>query len=325
MHSPCAVMSGSRSRPIERRPGFTLIEAVVVLGIVLILAGLGLPAIQAARQAARQTVCRSRVRELLQATQHHVEAHAGELPYIANNRPHPDLENVVESQALSVHTQLLPFLGQSVVFDQINVRFPPRGLGLLGEVPNTAPMNVNTTAAAVSIETFLCPEDASRRLGPWGEVNYRASTGVTGFRQFSALAGPVPTAGAGVGTGVFRPSTVVRYVDVSDGASKTAAFSEKLRSRNLPRFDPMTDYWLVDVAYRDPNEMLVACSLPLPPDATIFQRTGACWMLPGVAATPPTPTTTCRIRSSPIASAASAFLPWATAGPWPHAADTPAP
>ncbi len=48
----------------RRRRGFTLIELLVVLGVVSILAGMLLPALQAARESARLTICRNHVAQL---------------------------------------------------------------------------------------------------------------------------------------------------------------------------------------------------------------------------------------------------------------------
>ena len=48
----------------RQRGGFTLIEVLVVLGVVSILAGMLLPAVQSAREAARLTECRNHVSQL---------------------------------------------------------------------------------------------------------------------------------------------------------------------------------------------------------------------------------------------------------------------
>lgn len=175
-----------------RATGFTLVELLVVLAIIGILILLLLPAIQAAREAARLNSCRNALKQLSLASLEYESAH-GNFPPAADN-----------GLRWSQHAHLLPQLGQQALRDRLNSH---------GQKP-VDPETLTT------IPEFLCSSDPqSDHRGFSARNNYRGNAG-------SDIGAWDLVEEKEANDGVFVAGDVIRVKQITDGLSRTAMFSE---------------------------------------------------------------------------------------------------
>jgi len=198
-----------------RRSGFTLIELLVVIAIIAILISLLLPAVQAAREAARRISCSNNLKQIGLALANYHEA-LGVYPFGMGARtfpprgPKPAIWGCSET---SPHAMILPYLEQQPVYSAINFQVD-NCLNGWPNFPRTY-LDVNATAFGTQINTFLCAsESLSPPPGYWGYANYVANFGTTWWT-------------VDVTDGPFYIISRTSAASVRDGLSQTAAFSER--------------------------------------------------------------------------------------------------
>lgn len=134
------------------RYAFTLIELLVVIAVIGVLIALLLPAIQAAREAARRMQCQTKLRDLTLAMHAYHDNH-GCFPAAAEGASGEVYFN------FTGYSFLLPYLEQNAIYEMFNFeagKYASDGGAYLGWAHP-----VNTTAYQMQIGGFLCPSNRS--------------------------------------------------------------------------------------------------------------------------------------------------------------------
>jgi prepilin-type N-terminal cleavage/methylation domain-containing protein/prepilin-type processing-associated H-X9-DG protein len=169
-------MNAHRDETDVRR-GFTLVELLVVIAIIGVLVALLLPAVQAAREAARRAQCQSAIKNIALAVLNH-ESAKGELPVGVVSQP-------VEVEAWSWSTLTLPYLEQQPIYDRLRpsstFMMPPDGTR--GGKRNLADLFIAAKSNEKELEPlqtplsiFRCPSDNTPDLVPYDSPRVPRST-----------------------------------------------------------------------------------------------------------------------------------------------------
>src|SRR5882724_6154407 len=135
------------SQSLSRR-AFTLVELLVVIAIIGVLVALLLPAVQAAREAARRMKCVANEKQIVLAFHNYHDIHK---QFPINVSSHPDYTRTAKQG--SWHSAILPFIEQQALFNRIDVNLP------IGDIDNR---NTNTDVAQTPVKIFLCPSDDTK-------------------------------------------------------------------------------------------------------------------------------------------------------------------
>ena len=221
-----------RLRRSREERAFTLIELLVVIAIIAVLIGLLLPAVQAAREAARRMQCRNNLKQIGLALHGYHGVWLGFPPaYLAPDalRPNRPVTDFEIGSGWAWGTLILPFLEQRPVYDAANFDYS------FGSADGTNPrgilgLSVNRTVMKTSVSMFLCPS-AGGGEGPI-DLGYDSAHVFGSPGHYIASAGWMNSSEYQItGTGVLYPNSRVAIGDVSDGTSATLMIGE--RSRNL--------------------------------------------------------------------------------------------
>ncbi len=204
----------------KSRRGFTLVELLVVIAIIGILVGLLLPAVQAAREAARRMQCSNNMRQLGIAVHNYESAY--------KRLPSGWVDNSLEGEpGWGWAAALLPFMEGSNLHQLIDERFA---------IEEDMHAQVRTTV----VSTFVCPSDPGPNIfmisegdghhhslslsiddegDPLFEISKSNYVGM--FGTFELEDAPYR------GNGMFFGNSEIRFRDVADGLSNTLMIGER--------------------------------------------------------------------------------------------------
>ncbi|HBJ36234.1 MAG TPA: Ta11 non-LTR retroelement [Planctomycetaceae bacterium] len=190
--------------------GFTLVELLVVIAIIGVMVGLLLPAVQAAREAARRMSCSNNLKQIALAT-HNYESTFQMIPAMTGTGTY------------SPQARILPFIEQAAMSDRINFSVPLLLPPLFQSLYNPAVRDL----VSQPISTFQCPSEAGMAMF--------AITFAGGDTGQAAGNNYMFSNGSGTGTNYddrFRTDGMVfenswtRFRDVTDGTSNTVLLAE---------------------------------------------------------------------------------------------------
>jgi prepilin-type N-terminal cleavage/methylation domain-containing protein len=232
---------------VRKRRGFTLVELLVVIAIIGVLVALLLPAVQAAREAARRTSCANKIRQLAIAV-HNFHDTMNYLPHGASAAvyPVPTGSGMIRGTSWIVYT--LPYIEQRPLYDKYRFDL-------------SYDNSINAAVGEVVIPTLYCPSgpDAKKHFDPNPGVTRNVTThyyGVMGpagstnpsnvtmnGQTYSYTVGSCGTNAAWSAegmmsqyqdypTGSVSTSRNIKLADVVDGTSNTLMLGEL--SRMIP-------------------------------------------------------------------------------------------
>lgn len=185
---------------MSSRKAFTLVELLVVIAIIGVLIALLLPAVQAAREAARRTQCVNNMKQIGLGLHTHHDVH--------RQFPAGHLYKTSTDGAWGWGSLILPFIEQDNLYNLIR--------------PTTTTMSSTANANTQTVlDAFICPSD------PGPEIN--AKRGSHAKSNYQGVYGNETAAhSTTAGNGLLFGNSKLGFRDITDGSANTFAVGECL-------------------------------------------------------------------------------------------------
>lgn len=208
---------------MSRRCAFTLVELLVVIAIIGVLVSLLLPAVQAAREAARRMRCANNLKQTGLAVHNYVDTYNSfPIGHMYRGPFDGDPNDADGGTGFGWGTAILPYLEQLAIYNQFDVRLP---------VSNQSKSR-NLILARTPLTIFTCPSDLKPKNWTDGAVTNSATS------SYKACGSSYDGwTGGGVGAapnrdrfnGVFdrdNRAGSLRFAEITDGTSNQFLIAE---------------------------------------------------------------------------------------------------
>ncbi|WP_218934589.1 DUF1559 domain-containing protein [Rosistilla ulvae] len=247
---------------MKPRRGFTLVELLVVIAIIGILVGLLLPAVQAAREAARRMQCTNNLKQIGLALHNHHDTYKRFPPGGAQDQaPFGTDATATTNWGSNWLVYILPFVEGNTIYDQWQF------YGSSGVFNN----NNRAVVSGNKMEQYRCPSsplpEFCANISTSAAVDYVGISGadnglIPGYTESRTI--HAPSGGKMSAGGLLYPNSKTRFADIVDGTSNCLAVSEHsnfLTSSSGAKLDYRTSQswgWAIGVKSSDspPNMTL---------------------------------------------------------------------
>ncbi|MCO6459035.1 MAG: DUF1559 domain-containing protein [Pirellulaceae bacterium] len=207
-----------------RRAGFTLVELLVVIAIIGVLIALLLPAVQAAREAARRTSCFNNLKQTGIAL-HNYHDTFGALPPGWIGQETPGGRPLAEGEpGWGWASMLLPFMEETNVSQRL-IDFHYSITDPVNDAARVFPIPTFRCRSDTGPPTFLLPSEADPAT-PIGHVATSNYIGVFGTLELEDCEG-LSAGMLCLGDGIFYHHSGTRLADILDGLSNTLMVGER--------------------------------------------------------------------------------------------------